>query len=260
MTATPVLVAPSYISPSPADLRAVSFNYLSGQIWVSDIGKSATWMTNAVPRMAVDVLGGPLVDNTILDGVTTFLQMYRPIILSVNSFFRTAGAGAVQPGVPFGNRMTLFSWTDQYTNPQQMYKIQSAGNTLNAFVFDNAENAFSVPPRTITCVYDYTLAPDIASAAGNWPDFLGSALTSAVNNTGGWLRMRAGGYAVTQSLLGWFSQYLGTFGGGDYLIGEGRTAAKYVPDPIGAPSTTKDLLITTTDGNAVTKTNTTTIY
>jgi hypothetical protein len=112
MTATPVLVAPSYISPSPADLRAVSFNYLSGQIWVSDIGKSATWMTNAVPRMAVDVLGGPLVDNTILDGVTTFLQMYRPIILSVNSFFRTAGAGAVQPGVPFGNRMTLFSWTD----------------------------------------------------------------------------------------------------------------------------------------------------
>jgi hypothetical protein len=247
MTATPVLVAPSYISPSPADLRAVSFNYLSGQIWVSDIGKSATWMTNAVPRMAVDVLGGPLVDNTILDGVTTFLQMYRPIILSVNSFFRTAGAGAVQPGVPFGNRLTLFSWTDQYTNPQQMYKIVSAGNTLNAFVFDNAENAFSVPPRTIFCLYDYVIAPDVANATGNWPDFLGAALTSAVNNTGGWLRMRVGPYTGLQSIIGWFSQYLGTFGGGDYLIGQGRTQYG-------------SLVITTTNGLGAVQTTTTTSY
>jgi len=223
MTATPVLVAPSFIAPSPADLRAVSFNWLSGQIWVSDVNKSATWMTNAVSRMAVDVLGGPLADNVILDGAVTFLQMFRPIIISVNSFFRTAGAGAVQPGVPFGNRMTLFSWTDQYVNAQQMYKIFSAGNTLQAFVFDNAENAFSVPPRTIFCVFDYTIAPDVAGATGNWPDFLGAALTSAVNNTGGWLRMRAGAYTGLQSLIGWFSQYLGTFGGGDFLIGQGRT-------------------------------------
>ena len=104
------------------------------------------------------------------------------------------------------------------------------------------------------------IAPDVAGATGNWTDFLGAALTSAVNNTGGWLRMRVGPYTGLQSIIGWFSQYLGTFGGGDYLIGEGRTAAKYVPDPIGAPSTTRDLLITTTDGNAVTKTNTTTIY
>jgi hypothetical protein len=223
MTATPVLVAPSYQAPSPADLRAVSFNYLSGQIWVSDIGKSATWMTNAVPRMAVDILGGPLADNVILDGVATFLQMFRPIIISVNSFFRTAGAGAVQPGVPFGNRLTLFTWTDQYTNPQFMYKITLASNTLNAFVFDNAENAFSVPPRTIYCVYEYTIAPDVSGATGNFPDFLGAALTSAVNNTGGWLRMRVGPYSGLQSIIGWFSQYLGTFGGGDMLIGQGRT-------------------------------------
>lgn len=235
MTATPVLVAPSFIAPSPADLRAVSFNYLSGQIWVSDVNKSATWMTNAVSRMAVDVLGGPLADNIILDGVATWLQEFRPIIISVNSFFRTAGAGAVQPGVPFGNRLTLFSWTDQYTNPQQMFRILPASATLNAFVFDNAENAFSVPPRTVLCVTEYTIAPDVAAATGNFTDFLGAALTSAVNNTGGWLRMRVAGYATLQSLVGWFSQYLGTFGGGDFLIGQGRVAQ-------GA------LLITTTNG------------
>jgi len=223
MTATPILVAPSFIAPSPADLRAVAFNFLSGQIWVSDVGKSATWMTNAVPRMAVDVLGGPLADNVILDGVATFLQMFRPIIISVNSFFRTAGAGAVQAGVPFGNRMTLFTWIDQYTNPQQMFRIIPAAATLTSFVFDNAENAFSVPPRTILCVTEWTIAPDVAGASGNFVDWLGAALTSAVNNTGGWLRMRPQAYAANQSIIGWFSQYLGTFGGGDYLIGQGRT-------------------------------------
>jgi hypothetical protein len=238
MTATPILVAPSFIAPTPADLRAVSFNYLSGQIWVSDIGKSATWMTNAVPRMAVDILGGPLGDNVILDGVVTYLQMFRPIVLAVNSFFRTAGAGAVQPGVPFGNRLTLWTWIDQYTNPQLMYRQIIANATLNTFVFDNAENAFSVPPRTITCVYEFVIAPDTIGTTGNWPDFLGAALTSAVNNTGGWMRMRVASYVALQNILGWFSQYLGTFGGGDYLIGIGRVQQ-------GA------LTIQTTDGTGV---------
>jgi hypothetical protein len=229
MTATPVQ------DYSPADLRAMSWNWLTGQIWVSDILKSATWMTNAVPRMAVNTLGGPLADDIVLDGVDTHLQYYRPLIVSVNSFFRTAGAGAVSQGVPFGNRMTLFSWLDEYTNAQNMFRLAASSVTLNSFVFDNAENAFSVPPRTVYCVTEFTIAPDTIGTScqsnglcgnGNFQDFLGAALTSAVNNTGGWMRMRVAQYGnAKQNLIGWFSQYLDTFGGGDYLIGQGRVPA-----------------------------------
>jgi len=243
MTATPVNTG------SPADLRAVAFNWLSGQIWVSDIGKSATYMTNAVSRMAVDVAGGPIADFTILEGVSYHLQYFRPQIISVNSFFRTAGAGAVAGGVPFGNRLTLFTWLDQYTNAQNMYRILPTRATLNSFVFDNAETPFSVPPRNVNCLTEYTLAPDTIGTScnanglcsnGNFADFLGSPLTSAVNNTGGWLRMRVASYgAVTHNLVGWFSQYLGTFGGGDYLIGQGRVQAGV------------NLVITTTNGAGV---------
>jgi len=256
MTATPVGI----YSASPADLRAISFNYLSGQLWVNDIGKSATWMVNAVSRMAVDILGGPLPDGTILLGglpdlvanpanttpIHTYLQMFRPIILSVNSFFKTAGANAVQPGVPFGNRLSLMSWSDTYDNPQHMYKIANATATLNSFVFDNAENAFSVPPRGITCYYDFVIAPDVAGVSGNWTDFLGASLAAAVNNTGGWLRMRVTYGASLQSVVGWFSQYLGTFGGGDYLVGQGRTQSVTAAT------------ILTTDGGGVTVTPKTT--
>jgi hypothetical protein len=229
MTATPVG------GFSPTDLRAISFNWLTGQLWVSDILKSATYMTNAVPRMGVNSLGGPLADGVILDGVDTHLQYYRPQIISVNSFFRTAGAGAVSPGVPFGNRLTLFTWADQYTNAQNMYRILPANVTLNSFVFDNAENAFSVPPRAVNCITEYTIAPDTVGSScnanglcsnGNFRDFLGAALTSAVNNTGGWMRMRVAAYdSIRHNLIGWFSQYLDTFGGGDYLIGAGRVTS-----------------------------------
>lgn len=229
MTATPVGIT----SYSPADLTAISFNYLSGQIWVTDILKTATWMTNAISRMAVNALGGPLGPGFFLDGVLNTFQVFQPQYLIVNNFFRTAGAGAVAQGVPFGNRMTLFSWIDQYTNLQMMFRIQTGNITLNSFVFDNAENAFSVPPRTVSCVTEYTIAPDTIGSScnstsglcsnGNMRDFLGAALTSAVNNTGGWLRMRIDSYAnVRHNLVGWFSQYLDVFGGGDYMIGVGH--------------------------------------
>jgi len=228
MTATPVGIA----SYSPADLTAISFNYLSGQIWVTDILKTATWMTNAVSRMAVNRDGGPLASGWFLDGVLNTLQVFQPQYLIVNSFFRTAGAGAVAQGVPFGNRMTMFTWQDQYTNLQMMFRIIPGSVTLNSFVFDNAENAFSVPPRTVSCVTEYTIAPDTIGSScnsnglcsnGNFRDFLGAALTSAVNNTGGWLRMRIDAYAnVRHNLIGWFSQYLDVFGGGDYMIGVGH--------------------------------------
>lgn len=252
MTATPVGID----SYNPADLSAISFNYLSGQIWISDILKSATWMTNAVSRLAVNSLGGPLDIGVALDGVNTWLQGYQPQYLLVNSFFRTAGAGAVAQGVPFGNRMTLFSWQDQYTNAQMMYRILTGSVTLNSFVFDNAENAFSVPPRTVFCVTEYTIAPDTQGTScnstglcgnGNFRDFLGAALTSAVNNTGGWLRMRVDTYASDKhSIIGWFSQYLDTFGGGDYLIGVGRPNQKGVPITTATGYGATATLVTTT--------------
>jgi hypothetical protein len=247
MTATPVGIS----SYSPADLSAISFNYLSGQIWISDILKTATWMVNAVSRLAVNANGGVINSGYTLDGVNAFLQVFQPQYLLVNSFFRTAGAGAVAQGVPFGNRMTMFTWQDQYTNLQMMFRITPGAVTLNSFVFDNAENAFSVPPRTVTCVTEYTIAPDTIGSScnsnglcsnGNFRDFLGAALTSAVNNTGGWVRMRVDAYAnARHNLIGWFSQYLDVFGGGDYMIGVGRPNPGTVPitltDPIaGAPT------------------------
>lgn len=253
MTATPVGI----LNYSPADLTAISFNYLSGQIWVSDILKTATWMTNAVSRMAVNVHGGALASGFGLDGVLNTLQVFQPQYVIVNSFFRTAGAGAVAQGVPFGNRLTLFSWIDQYTNLQMMFRIQTGNITLNSFVFDNAENAFSVPPKTVSCVTEYTIAPDTIGSScstttglcsnGNFRDFLGSALTSAVNNTGGWLRMRVDSYLHGRhNLIGWFSQYLDVFGGGDYLIGVGRVnpGAVATTTSVGAGSDASMITIT----------------
>lgn len=226
MTATPVSG-----SAGPSDLRALAFNWLSGQTWVNDINKSATWMVNATSRMGVDVNGGPLADGTLIDGATGFLQYFRPVIALVNSFFRTAGVGAVQAGVPFGNRLSVLTWIDEYTNTQNMYRIRpTVSATLNAFVFDNAENAFSVTPRTVVCLTEWTLAPDTVGTCssgicsnGNFADFLGAALTSAVSQTGGWLRMRVAPMAAHQSIIGWFSQYLGTFGGGNEWVGIGRS-------------------------------------
>lgn len=232
MTATPIV---NFIAN---DLRVLSFNWLTGQIWVSDINKSATWMTNAVSRLAVNTFGGPLPDGVVVQGAfltgtvadfinfSTFLQMFRPQIILVNSFFKTAGAGAVQPGVPFGNRMTMLTWQDQYiaTSGDLFYRIRSTTTSLSSFVFDDQENAYSVPPRTVRCLQEWVIAPDVAGASGNWPDFLGSALTSAVSASGGWLRMRVA-FADNSSynnLVGWFSQYLGTYGGGDYMVGIGR--------------------------------------
>lgn len=218
MTATPI------VNPFTNDLRALSFNWLSGQIWISDIGKSATWMTNSISRLAVDSLGGPLVDGLALEGSANgnWLQMFRPQTLIVNSFFKTSGAGAVQPGVPFGNRLTVFTWIDSYFGVDPFFRILPGAVTLSTFVFDDQENAFSVPPRAVNCVTEWVIAPDVASASGNWADFLGPALTNAVASTGGWMRMRVSGMSTDESVMGWFSQYLGTFGGGDFLIGVGR--------------------------------------
>jgi len=193
MTATTInnTIQPPNAPNFPGDLRAYSFNWLSGQLWVSQFapgaGKTATYMTNAVAREGVDALGGPTPDGTLLDGGSTALQLFRPGLCLVNSFFRTAGPGAVQPGVPFGNRLTVLAWGDQYTNAQNMYRIFPVTVGLNAFVFDDNEAGYSVPPRSATCLAEWTIAPDVVGATGNFTDFVGAALSSAVNNTGGWL-------------------------------------------------------------------------
>jgi hypothetical protein len=232
-----------------ADLRLISFNWLSGQIWMSDVIRASTRGTNAVPRMAVDRLGGPLAAGTLLLGGAgsgepgavgcpgsfscftglgvgpTYLQMFRPQILAVNSFFRTASPNGVQQGVPFGNRMTLITFADQYFGTDPFFRLIPASATLTSFIFDDAENPYSITPRPFTCVKEFTIAPDVPGASGNWEDFAGAPLTSAVAATGGWLRMRVSDLASLQSIFGWFSQALGPFGGGDLLIGIGRQAA-----------------------------------
>jgi hypothetical protein len=230
-----------------SDVRLRSFNWLSGQIWMSDVVRAATRTTNAVPRMAVDAAGGPLASDILLLGAAgqvgpavgcpgafscttgvgpTYLHMFRPQILAINSFFRTASPNGVQQGVPFGNRLTLITFVDQYFFTDPFFRLIPATATLTSFVFDDAENPYSITPRPFTCVKEFTLAPDVAGASGNWEDFLGTPLTSAVAATGGWMRMRvsdlSGSTSQLQSIFGWFSQSLGPFGGGDLLIGIGR--------------------------------------
>jgi len=235
-----------------SDVRLRSFNWLSGQIWMSDVVRAATRMTNAVPRMAVDGFGGPLASDILLLGAAgtsaptvgcpgtfscttgvspgsevdgdTYLQRFRPQILAINSFFRTASPNGVQQGVPFGNRLTLITFVDQYFFTDPFFRLIPATATLTSFVFDDAENPYSITPRPFTCIKEFTLAPDVAGASGNWEDFLGTPLTSAVAATGGWMRMRVSDLSavVNQSIFGWFSQSLGPFGGGDLLIGIGR--------------------------------------
>jgi hypothetical protein len=229
-----------------ADVRLISFNWLSGQNWITDVVRGNTSMVNAVPRMGVDALGGPLPNNILLLGSAgsaipgatgcpgtsscftgvgpTYLQMFRPQILAVNSFFRTASPNGVQPGVPFGNRLTLITFTDQYFQTDPFFRLIPASATLTSFVFDDAENPYSITPRPFTCVKEFTIAPDVAGASGNWEDFIGGPLTSAVAATGGWMRMRVNDITGSQlqSIFGWFSQSLGGFGGGDLLIGIGR--------------------------------------
>jgi hypothetical protein len=251
MTASAIFVGA--VPTGFADLRLISYNYLTGQNWMSDTVRGITRMNNAIVRMAVDANGGPAPTGVLLLGsagsaiagttgcpgvfscVTgigpTYLQMFRPLLLIVNSFFRTANPNAVQQGVPFGNRMTVFSVTDQYFGTDPFFRFLPASVTLTGFVFDDAENPFSITPRFATCVNEWTLAPDTAGATGNFADFIGASLTSAVANTGGWLRLTVSPLtAANQNVFGLFSQGLSFtsgsttlgFGGGDLLIGVGR--------------------------------------
>jgi hypothetical protein len=252
MTATP-------INPvgDPLDLRAIAFNYLTGQLWVTDIGQGATMMTHAVPRMAVDVNGGALnsavalianyrgfINNVFAIGpplmglqaavsapVTNnyFLQMFRPYLLIVNSFFApgTVTQSVAPANLPFGNRLTFVSFVDQYDNATGWYKILSATANFQGFAFDILERPASLPPRSANCVTEFTIAPQTVLTI-NFADFVGPSLTSHVAQ-GGWLRISiTAALANWGNLFGWFSQtlYGGApgvgYAGGDLLIGVGR--------------------------------------
>jgi hypothetical protein len=203
MVATPV--------NGPNDLRAIPFNFLGGQIMVKDSAGSSNWSLSAPSRLAVDGLGSPLyptytspaTTTQVLDGTNRLLQVFQPAYLSVNFF---APPPAVTQNVPFGNRLTFVSISDNYNAGTALpgYSLGSASVTLYSFLFANGE-AYSVPARSATCVSEFVVAPNFNSPAGNFPDFLTSIL-GITARSGGWLRMRITGYSTNTSLLGWFSQ------------------------------------------------------
>lgn len=59
MTATAVDAA-----YDPVDLRAIAFNYLTGQIFITNTLTGSCWGTNAIPRMAVNWFGSPIAVHT----------------------------------------------------------------------------------------------------------------------------------------------------------------------------------------------------
>jgi hypothetical protein len=233
LTVTPV-------DPS-SELRAIPFNWLAGLMEVRHTTSGSGWMINAVSRKAVGGLGNAIeVDlgsariattNELLDGTTRLFQRFQPTSLYVNAFFRMRGAGSVLKGVPFGNRLTMMSFRDSYEGGNN-YQLLPADCTLSSIVFDNAGLAFNVAPRALTGIAEWVLAPDVVDAPGNYPDFLGSQLTGAVRDTGGWLRMNPT-FQADASVFGWFWQSLApTVAGtpaaaaGDLLIGDTAIAPR----------------------------------
>jgi len=254
----------------PADHRAIAFNYLTGQIFITNVGKGSTWGTNAIARMAVDAAGSPLAavscpinfnmtqqgqmvpyaigqfpvgcavaGHTLLGSVNgKYLQMFRPKLLYVNHFFEPLAVDQIDAAKSaFGNRLTLVAFKDNYQTATSWFKIETDTSSVTSFVFDNYENALSVPQRDIKCVTEFTISPrGVAGAAGSqWyvadkagqvgGDFLSLAFVEHVQ-LGGWLRMTVTAIGNSQgSLFGWISQALAAYGNGDLLIGEGRTLA-----------------------------------
>lgn len=268
-------------SVDPMDLRAIAFNYLTGQIFITNTTTGSCWGTNAISRMAVDWFGSPIPmgtcainyikgpfgqfpyaigsfpalpcagTGTTLRGFqydssyatvaagqvdlrvrSKFLQMFRPALLYVNHFFEPIYVDPINNNSAFGNRLTMVAFKDNYSTATNWYKLESDSATVTSFVFDNLEQALSVPQRTITCVTEWTISP--RTPAGAWTstttgqvggDFLGSSFADHVK-LGGWLRMTVTTAPSAQgSLFGWFSQALMAYGNGDLLIGVGRVDA-----------------------------------
>ncbi len=256
-------------SKYPANHQAIAFNYLTGQIFITNVGKGSTWGTNAIARMAVDALGAPLpasscpinfnmtqqgqmvpyaigqiapipagcVAGHTLLGPTNgkWLQMYRPNLLYVNHFFEPLAVDQIDAAKSaFGNRLTMVAFKDNYQTATMWFKIETDTSSVTSFVFDNYENALSVPQRDIKCLTEWTISPRgvAGTAANQWyvsskdgqvgGDFLSLAFVEHVQ-LGGWLRMSVTAIGSAQgSLFGWISQALAAYGNGDLLIGEGR--------------------------------------
>lgn len=203
-----------------SDRRVYSHNWLTGQQWQAHAGSDRASSVNAVSRMAVSSVGAALPDGTQVLGTaaTGFLQNIKPTILLVNSFFAPASLSA---GTPSGNRLSIISVSDNYSPADNTYRIFGTGVSLTNLVFDNKENPFSVPPRTVKCWSDFSIGIDADLA-----NYTGSALNAAIAS-GGWLRMQPG--ATGNLLYGTFEQQLGKFGGRSYLVGIGRQGSTTLP-------------------------------
>lgn len=180
--------------------------------------------------------------------------MFRPALLYVNHFFEPIYVDPINANSAFGNRLTMIAFRDNYNTGTNWYRLESDTAAVTSFVFDNLEQALSVPQRTITCVTEWTISP--RNAAGAWVssstgqvggDFLGSSFADHVK-LGGWLRMTVTtSPSALGSLFGWISQALAAYGNGDLLIGVGRIVSTFTFTDGGSPATTLNNRLPATD-------------
>ncbi len=229
----------------PADLRAIAFNFLGGQVWTTHLGTGSVFMRNALGRLAVDSAGTPVPHSTtefiydlgwptnmpyatgnVLDGTTRLFQKLQPAALVLKSFLATAGtAGKISQGVPFGNRLTFFAFQDNYVTASNAYRIEAGSASLTPWIYSGTISSALKTGDAVSVagLKEYTVAPPSA-AAGNFPDFLGSGNSSSLQNSGGWIYIQAARGTAGTNLAGWFSQNGPAASGGDYLVGIGSAA------------------------------------
>ncbi len=225
LTATPVN------EDYPTNPKAIPFNWLGGGISIRCLVNNSVAVYNAVSRQAVFRDGSSINPSYTsvagkegvvfyLDGVNRLFQLFRPGLLSIS---RLNSPGSLAGGVPFGNRLSFFSFQDVYSNPLYPLLLSASTASVSSFVFDTGESALSLPNRSLSGLKEYTIIPNTVGAAGNFPDFLGIAYASHLSS-GGWIRMTVGSLPTGAcNLLGWFSQVPnGAEGGGTLLTASSR--------------------------------------
>ncbi len=248
MTATP-------IDPQnePSDMRAIAFNYLSGQINTTHLGIGSTFTMNAIGRMAVDAFGSPVAHTStaydygrdqmpanvlyatgnLIDGTTRLFQKIRPDTLILASFLPTSAAsGKVTQGMPFGNRLSFLAFKDNYN----LYRLEEDAATVtpNAYNGRIPSSLLTGAPLRVSGLTEFTVAPP-TPVTGNFPNLFGTADTRSLELSGGWLLNQVVPGSSDVNLVAWFSQNGPSGNGGDYLIGVGTrietSGALYAVDP-----------------------------
>jgi len=239
------------------------FTNLSGRYAIGDSTFAAGFpgcnssMGAAVPGYTLTGLLGSLNGNHVtntggIHETYRLLQQFRPATLIVPHFFSPLFVDAYNNGnsVAFGNRLTLVSVSDIYTDTGNTFKLVSATTTYTPWFIDNDEQPFSLPPRTAICVTEYTLSPravgggyaGAGSLAGIGADFIGAGIYLAAND-GGYIKMNATPTAGLSSYFGWFSQSVSdtnnglSAGYGDLLVGLGRKDVTAATTMLGVATT-----------------------